>query len=699
MRSLWSDDDARLAIERYAADGVNEDLALRVYTTRLLGSDPQLVLHGGGNTSVKSRAVDAVGEEVDVLFVKGSGWDMGIIEPPGLPAVRIAPLLQLADVESLSDEEMVRAQRSNLLDPGAPNPSVEALLHAWVPHKFVDHTHANAVLALVDQPDGEAIVRDLYGDRMAYVPYIMPGFDLAKAAKAAADAHPDAEGLILLKHGIFSFGADAREAYERMIEFVSMAEDRIAGGPGKTFAAGTIPGTLARPADVAPLLRGLLANPLGAGDQASAGEQDDGGRPKGDGHQRFVLDFRTGPGILTFVNGAELGRYSQAGTATPDHVIRTKAKPLVVPAPEAGDLDAFETAAREATKQFRDEYEKYFARNNERVGGVKTMLDSSPRVVLVPGLGLFAAGKNAKAAAVAGDLAETAIAVISDAEGMDRFESIGEADLFDMEYWSLEQAKLGASKDPPLTGTVVAITGGAGAIGAATAAAFGRAGAEVALLDLPDDHLEDMATRLAAAAIPCDVTDDASVAAAMDAVVEAFGGLDVLVSNAGAAWQGRIGEVPDAELRESFELNFFGHQRVARAAVAVMLAQGTGGALLFNASKQALNPGPRFGPYGLPKAATLALMRQYAIDYGAEGIRSNAVNADRIRSGLLTDDMVSQRSTARGVSEQAYMSGNLLEREVTAEDVGAAFVALARARRTTGAILTVDGGNIAAAVR
>jgi len=235
--------------------------------------------------------------------------------------------------------------------------------------------------------------------------------------------------------------------------------------------------------------------------------------------------------------------------------------------------------------------------------------------------------------------------------------------------------------------------------GAATAAAFGRAGAEVALLDLPDDHLEDMATRLAAAAIPCDVTDDASVAAAMDAVVEAFGGLDVLVSNAGAAWQGRIGEVPDAELRESFELNFFGHQRVARAAVAVMLAQGTGGALLFNASKQALNPGPRFGPYGLPKAATLALMRQYAIDYGAEGIRSNAVNADRIRSGLLTDKMVSQRSTARGVSEQAYMSGNLLEREVTAEDVGAAFVALARARRTTGAILTVDGGNIAAAVR
>ncbi len=683
MRSLWSDADARRLIESCTADGIGEDLALRVYTTRLLGSDPQLVLHGGGNTSVKSRAVDAVGDEVDVLFVKGSGWDMGTIEPPGLPAVRLAPLLRLADVDSLSDEEMVRAQRSNLLDPGAPNPSVEALLHAWVQHKFVDHTHANAVLALVDQPDGEAIVRDLYGDRMAYVPYIMPGFDLAKAAKKASDAHPDAEGLILLKHGIFSFGATAHEAYERMIELVSMAEGCIEQGAGKTFAPAAIPDALARPAEVAPLLRGLLANPT-----------DDE-----DGYQRFVLDFRTGPEILAFVNGGELERYARAGTATPDHVIRTKPKPLILPPPEADDPEGFATAARDAAELFREEYEAYFARNNDRVGGVKKALDASPRVVLVPGLGLFAAGKNAKAAAVAGDLAETAIDVIRRAESMDRFESIGEADLFDMEYWSLEQAKLGAAKDPPLTGLVVAITGGAGAIGAATAAAFRAEGAEVALLDLPGDHLEDVAADVGAIAIPCDVTDDAAVSAAIDAVTEAYGGLDVLVSNAGAAWQGRIAEVSDETLRESFELNFFGHQRVARAAVAVMLQQHTGGSLLFNASKQALNPGPRFGPYGLPKAATLALMRQYAIDYGAEGIRSNAVNADRIRSGLLTDEMVGERSAARGLSEQEYMSGNLLEREVTAEDVAAAFVALAKARRTTGAILTVDGGNIAAAVR
>jgi rhamnose utilization protein RhaD (predicted bifunctional aldolase and dehydrogenase)/NAD(P)-dependent dehydrogenase (short-subunit alcohol dehydrogenase family) len=683
VRSLWSDAEARRLRERYAPEGISEDLALRVYTTRLLGADPQLVLHGGGNTSVKSRLADPLGEEVDVLYVKGSGWDMGTIEPPGLPAVRLDPLLRLVTFDELSDEEMVRIQRSNLLDPSAPNPSVETLLHAWVPHKYVDHTHANAVLALVDQPNGEAVARELYGDRVAFVPYVMPGFGLARAAREAADAHPGAEGLVLLKHGIFSFGVDAREAYERMIELVSMAEERIRSAPRRSLPAAEIAKALARPVEVAPILRGLLAVP-GEGDGS---------------YRRLVLDFRSGPEILAYVNGAELDRYSQAGTATPDHVIRTKAKPLLVPPPEAGELEVFGAAARDATERFRREYEDYFERNNARVGGTKTALDSSPRVVLVPGLGLFAAGKNAESAAVVADLAETAIAVISDAERMDRFESIAEADLFDMEYWSLEQAKLGAALDPPLTGRVVAITGGAGAIGAATASAFRTEGAEVGLLDLPGDRLEDVASDLGAAAVPCDVTDDASVSAAVDAVVETFGGLDVLISNAGAAWQGRIGEVADRTLRDSFELNFFGHQRVARAAVAVMLAQGTGGVLLFNASKQAVNPGPRFGPYGLPKAATLALMRQYAIDYGEEGIRANAVNADRIRSGLLTDEMVSARAEARGVSEADYMRGNLLRREVTAEDVAAAFLALARARKTTGAVLTVDGGNIAAALR
>ena len=684
MQSQWSDDDARAYVDRYAQQGVQADLALRVYTTRLLGRDPRLVLHGGGNTSVKTRIDDITGESVEVLCVKGSGWDMAEIEPAGLPAVRLAPLRRLIELPALTDEDMVALQRRNLLDPAAPNPSVETLLHAFLPHKFIDHTHANAVLALTDQPDGAAICGEVYGDRVAVVPYRMPGFDLAKAVAAVHAEQPDCEGIVLLKHGIFTFGADAREAYERMIAFVTLAERRVAEAGRKLFPAAALPAELASPAEVAPVLRGLLARPVDPAEGL---------------YRRFVLTFRTSDAILNFVNGAELGRYSQQGTITPDHSIRTKTWPAVLPAPAAGDPDGFAEAARQAIADYEARYRDYFARHNPRFAGAKTPLDPAPRVLLVPGLGIFAAGESAKAAAIAGDLAEAAVEVISDAEAIGRFESISEADAFDVEYWSLEQAKLGKAQEKPLARQIAVVTGAAGAIGKATAAAFRAQGAEVALLDIDPERTAAAARAVGGIGVACDVTDPASVKAAFARVAEAFGGVDILVSNAGAAWQGRIGEVADELLRRSFELNFFAHQHVAQAAVGIMLRQKTGGVLLFNASKQAVNPGPNFGPYGLPKAATLALMRQYALDYGAEGITANAVNADRIRSGLLTDAMVASRASARGVSESDYMRGNLLGREVRAGDVAQAFVDLALARKTTGGILTVDGGNIAAALR
>ena len=293
------------------------------------------------------------------------------------------------------------------------------------------------------------------------------------------------------------------------------------------------------------------------------------------------------------------------------------------------------------------------------------------------------------------------MAVVYNAELTGRFKSISEAEMFDVEYWPLEQAKLGARKEPPLAGQIVAITGAAGAIGAATATAFSDAGAEIALLDVNLTAVRETAQSLGstALALECDVTDVASVDAAFGKIAEYFGGVDIAVSNAGAAWQGRIGEVDEKILRKSFELNFYGHQRVAQAAVKIMLAQKTGGCLLFNVSKQAVNPGPDFGPYGVPKAALLALMRQYALDYGADGIRANAVNADRIRSGLLTETFIEERAKARGVSEKEYMSGNLLRREVTADDVAQAFLHQALALKTTADVTTVDGGNIAAAMR
>jgi len=678
MQNLWSDSDAKAAIAQHAAKGIGEDLALRVYTTRLLGGEPRLVLHGGGNTSVKTKVADITGASVDVLCVKGSGWDMGTIEAPGLPAVRLEPLRELVGLQALSDEDMVNVQRCNLLDSKSPNPSVETLLHAFLPHKFIDHTHSNAVLALTDQPDGEALAADLYGKRAALVPYVMPGFALAKKTNEIARKNPDVEGLILLKHGIFSMGATAEEAYVRMIDLVTLAEKRLAKETRKIFPGVSLPGTIASAADVAPILRGLISLPA-----------KDGGR---EAAQRFVFEFRTNPGILAFVGGKEIARYSQQGPVTPDHAIRTKGVPLVVPAPEAGKLDAFKAGAKAALDTFVADYHAYFQRHNVRQMPSKTELDPMPRVVLVPGLGLFGIGNTSKDAKIAADLAETTVEVVADAERLGTYECIPEPDIFDIEYWSLEQAKLGAAVEKPLARRIAVVTGGASGIGAATAAAFAKEGAEVVVVDRDVSKVKGMA-------IACDVTNSAEVRAAFDKVAATYGGVDIVVSNAGAAWQGRIGDVSDKTLRDSFELNFWAHQSVAQNAVRIMRAQDLGGCLLFNASKQAVNPGPDFGPYGLPKAATLFLSRQYALDHGGDAIRSNAVNADRIRSGLLTDEMIAERSKKRGLSEADYMGGNLLGLEVTAADVAQAFVSLTKATKTTGAVVTVDGGNIAAALR
>jgi len=470
-----------------------------------------------------------------------------------------------------------------------------------------------------------------------------------------------------------------------MIAFVSRAESRLRKNRKAVFAAAKLPQRIAAATDVAPILRGVCTLRDAGGEGA---------------HKRPILAFRTGDAIFDYVNGKDVARYARAGVITPDHVIRVKPWPLILAAPQDGKLAGFQRTESKAAQKFIDSYRAYFARHKVRAHGA-AMHDPAPRVVLVPGLGLFGLGASAKDAGIAADIAQAAVEGITGAEAIGRFTSIPPADMFDCEYWPLELAKLGARKELPLAGQVAVVTGAGGAIGAATAQAFAAAGAEVALLDLDAGAARRKAEAIggSALALKCDVTDAASVRDAFKQVVAAFGGVDIAISNAGAAWQGKIGEVDEATLRKSFELNFFAHQKVAQAAVKIMLAQGTGGCLLFNVSKQAVNPGANFGPYGLPKAATLFLVRQYALDYGADGIRANAVNADRIRSGLLTGDFIAQRAKARGLSEKDYMSGNLLRREVTAQDVAQAFLAQALALKTTADVTTVDGGNIAAALR
>jgi rhamnose utilization protein RhaD (predicted bifunctional aldolase and dehydrogenase)/NAD(P)-dependent dehydrogenase (short-subunit alcohol dehydrogenase family) len=676
MQSLWNDEDARAAIDRYADKGVGEDLALRTYSARLLGRDPRLVLHGGGNTSVKTRLRDVFGEEVETLCVKGSGWDLAVIEPAGHPAVRLEPLMKLRALDRLSDEDMVAAQRQCLLDPAAPNPSVETLLHAYIGEKFVDHTHSTAVLALADQPDAEAIFGEIFEGRVTCVPYVMPGFDLAKAAGDAWDRKPDAEGLVLLQHGVFSFGPTARESYERMIALVSAAEAWIERRPRvapRTVALTRTPDA----AEVLPFLRGALSRAAAA-----------------DWPKRWILDLRGGERARAIADDERLADWAGRGVATPDHVIRTKRFPLALSA------SAHTYRIDEALTRYGEAYRDYFRRQNERAGGIKTQLDPLPRVVAIPGLGLVGIGKSAGDAAIAADIAENWAETLLDAEAVGRFEPVGEADTFDMEYWSLEQAKLGKAAEKRLSRHVVVVTGGAGAIGAATAKAFAAEGCEVVVLDVDEAAVRDInAGGGRTLALRCNVAVPDEIDAAFDQIVRRFGGIDIVVSNVGAAFSGAMADLGDEVLRRSFELNFFSHQAVAQAAVRILNNQDMGGALLFNVSKQAVNPGPDFGAYGTSKAALLALVRQYALELGSKGIRCNGVNADRIRSGLLTDEMIERRAAARGVTTRTYMSGNLLGREVLAEDVAQAFVFAALMEKTTGAILPVDGGNVAAMLR
>ncbi|QFY63755.1 bifunctional aldolase/short-chain dehydrogenase (plasmid) [Rhizobium grahamii] len=684
MESLWRDDTAEKVVADYAAKGIGRDLALRTYTTRLLGGEPRLVLHGGGNTSVKTEATDMVGDTHMVLCVKGSGWDMGTIEPPGLPAVKMGPLLKSRKFEKLSDEDMVTLLRANLMDPAAPNPSVEALLHAFLPHKFVDHTHSTAILAIADQAESRAMSLALFGRKMGFVPYIMPGFALAKAAAEVFEQDPTVEGLILDKHGIFTFGETAKEAYDRMIHYVTLAEDHVKRNGRNPFTPARLPAAIADANDIAPMLRGAVAV------------------NKGNGRfDRMVSVFRSSPAILDFVNAAEVEDMAARGVSTPDLSIRIKTGPVVLPAPAREALAGYRAVIDECVASFVADYTEYFRSNDARDEVKRVMLDPKPRLTLVPGVGMFGHGRTYKDAAIASDVGEMWIEAARDAESVGRFEPVSRSDLFDLEYWSLEQAKLSGAKPKPFTGQVVLVTGGAGAIGAAIVRAFAAEGAHAFIVDLDGEKAAAIAKAVGNSAIGvgCDITDPASVRAAFDAAVSRFGGVDIVVSNAGAAWESPIATMDDALLRKSFELNFFAHQSVAQNAVRIMKAQATGGVLLFNASKQAVNPGAKFGAYGLPKAATLFLSRQYALEHGADNIRVNAVNADRIRSGLLNDEMIANRSAARGVSTDEYMAGNLLGLEVTADDVARAFVHHALAERTTADVTTVDGGNIAAAMR
>ena len=679
MESRYSDADAARAVEG-RAQGVSELLALRTYTARLLGAEASLVLHGGGNTSVKASVRTIFGDTVDVLHVKGSGWDLATIEPAGHPATRMAALVRQLELPAMTDEQMVNEMRLALLDANAPTPSVEALLHAALPARFIDHTHADAILSVADQAEGASLCREIFGERLLWVPYVMPGFGLAKACKKAWDG-ARAEGrsptiMVLERHGIFTFGDTAKESYERMIEAVTLAE-RFAADRMRTANLPAVSLDEDLEARVASMVRGALAN-------ASSEPPE----------RAPIVAVRSSEWILAFLERSDAYPIIARGCATPDHVIRTKPTALFVP-----NLDHLDREIADYARRYDRYFEEMCAAKNTR----RTKLDPWPRVLLVPKVGILAVGKTKKDAEIAADIYEHTIQVMTDAEDVGSYSPVSMSDLFDVEYWSLEQAKIKKTAELPMARQVAVVTGAASGIGKATAALFVTLGAHVVACDRDGAALDaasaDIAGKNRSQCLTCvaDVTKHDEVRNVFALAARAFGGVDLVVSNAGNAPEGRL-DTPQGEeaLRRSFETNLFAHNVVATCAVDTFQRQKRGGCLLFNASKSAFNPGPGFGPYAVAKAALVALMRQYAVDLGRFGIRANAVNADRIRTGIFGGGVLESRAAARGLSVDDYFRSNLLAREVTSHDVAAAFAYLAGARATTGCVVTVDGGNAAA---
>lgn len=696
MKSHWNEAEAAEAVRQWGPQH-GEQLALRLYTARLLGRDPDLVLHGGGNVSVKQPHQTIVGEQAEAIHVKASGHDLAAIEPGGMPALDLAYLRRLRRLDRLDDDAMVNQLRTHLFDASSPTPSIEALMHAFLPHRFVDHSHADAVLTLTNQPDGEHLVRDALGERAAILPYVAPGFELAKAVADLYEANPSVEGIVLLQHGLITFGDTARESYERHILLVDACEKAAARRlAGRSLTPGFR--TDARPADLAaavgPVLRGLLAVPTGDAD-----------RP----YRRPILEWRAGGDVLAFVNSKEAAQLAAAGPLTCDHLIRTKPWPLFVERPAWSDAQHLRRQLQEAVESYRSRYRGYVAAH----GGSAAQADPSPKVVLLSGAGAFCWGPTKRDAQIAADITEHTLAAKAVAGLIGSYAALAPEHLFAMEYRSIQLAKLGERPDRPLEGQVVVISGGAGAIGAAVAEVCAKAGAHVVVTDLSEERLakvvrgvEKAAGAGTAAALVMDVTDETSVRRGFEQTCRLFGGVDVLVPNAGVAHVAPIEQLDVQDFRRVMEVNVTGYLLFMREGIRVLKQQGLGGHIVINASKNVFGPGRDFGAYSASKAAGHQLGKVAAIELAEHNIRVNMINADAVFAhGDIASGLWSQvgpvRAKTRGLQTEDlpeyYRGRNLLKARVLGHHVGNAVVFFAsNATPTTGATLPVDGGVIEA---
>jgi rhamnose utilization protein RhaD (predicted bifunctional aldolase and dehydrogenase)/NAD(P)-dependent dehydrogenase (short-subunit alcohol dehydrogenase family) len=653
MQSLWNDADAKQC---------ETDLELRVYTSRLLGQNPNLVLHGGGNTSVKILEQDLFGDNLELLYVKGSGWDLATIQTAGFAPVRMDELLKLAKLEKLSDTQMARALRVTTVDPGAPAPSVEAILHAILPFKFVDHTHTDALVTVMNTPSGLARVREIYGDEVVVIPYVMPGFDLAK--RCARDfpklVTAKTRGMVLMNHGLFTFSDSAKESYENMIKLVTRAEKHLEQKKAWKLRA-------LKPAKVAASIRLELAQ-LRSEISSLIG-------------QPVILRSNQEADCLAFAQRENVSKIATRGPATPDHVIRTKRIPMI-----GRDL-----------KRYSSAYQKDFEKFAKKSGRDLTMLDPAPRIILDPKLGLISVGKSSSDAAIGEDIYRHTIEIISQAEQLESWQALPVNAIFEMEYWDLEQAKLKKSGSRLVfSGEVALVTGAASGIGKACVEAMLKRGASVIGLDL-NPSIESTFSRPDYLGITCDITDENALQSALEAGVRRFGGLDMIVLNAGIFPSSKMIESLDLETwQKVMRVNLDANLSLMREAHPLLKLAPNGGRVAVIASKNVPAPGPGAAAYSASKAALTQLSRVAALEWGADNIRVNMLHPNAVfDTGIWTQEVLEKRAKSYGLSVQGYKTNNVLRVEVSSRDVAELAAELCGSvfAKTTGAQIAIDGGN------
>ena len=652
MKNLWSNVDSK---------EFKDDLALRVYTSRLLGQDSSLVLHGGGNTSVKITETNIVGEQKEILYVKGSGWDLVAIEKAGFSPVRITHMLKLAKLDKLSDPQMVNELKTQLTNSSAPVPSVETILHAILPFKYVDHTHADAVVTISNTSNGEDRIREIYGNRVVIVPYVMPGFDLSKDVDRlfSEQATSETEGMVLLNHGIFSFGETAKQSYDRMIDLVGLAEEYLKNQNAWEIEQPSVSANTSSIRSEVAKLRNEISSTIG---------------------NPVLFNLTGSEQGIEFSNRHDVMDIATRGPVTPDHVIRTKRIPMI-----GRDVDSY-----------AQRYKTYFDTHEPNAKERKTMLDSAPRVVLDQELGLCVVGKNMNEIRIISDIYEHTMHCILRAEKLGGWQALPASDIFDLEYWDLEQAKLQkGGKALEFQGEVVLITGAASGIGKACVESFIARGCAVVGIDL-DASIESTSSDNYLGLV-CDITDEESLKNMLEISVRHFGGIDMVVLNAGIFPDSKIvADLDTDEWRKVFSVNLDANLTLLREVYPLLKLAPNNGRVVIIGSKNVPAPGPGAASYSASKAALNQLMRVLAMEWGSDRIRLNALHPNAVfDTGIWTDEVLKSRASHYGLSVNEYKTNNVMKVEITSKDVAelAAEMCGHLFAKTTAAQVPVDGGN------